>query len=338
LRERREAIQESTPTLNGRTQQKISVIIVNYCTRELLADCVHSIQSNSDQQVEVIVVDNDSNDGSVEMIRAEFPQVELIANSENVGFAKANNQGIQKAKGRFILLLNSDTIVRPQALRVMGEFLETHPETGAVTCRLLNRDGSAQASISKRPSPMLLLFRISGLSRLFRTDRTRRFLRKYFGFLLGSTVRSYLDPYTASGPLEVENISGACLMLRREAIEQVGLLDESFFMYFEDMDYCMRLQDAGWKLYYVPTGEIVHLVGQSSGGRMRNYSLHSYQSLFLFYRKYYSSITVMFIRSLVLIASLIQWMWMVVRTAFSNQGIYRQNRDDLAQVIRFCVS
>lgn len=315
----------------------VSVIIVNYCTRDLLRDCLASLRSEAGGDIEVIVVDNCSHDGSAAMVREEFPKVQLIENSENLGFAKANNQGLRHAHGKYLLLLNSDTVVRPGALRAMAEFLDTHPTAGGVTCRLRNRDGTIQACVSRRPGPMLLFFRLSGLSRLLRSDRLRRYLSRHSRLLLGRTVRSYLEPYAAEGnPVEVENISGACLMLRRRAVECVGLLDEAFFMYFEDMDYCIRLRNAGWKLYYVPAGEIVHLVGQSSGGRMRN-SVHSYRSLLHFYRKHYPSRTLLAVRVLVFLASSVQWFWNLAFESFRNRPACRRNRFDLEQVIRLCL-
>ena len=210
---------------------------------------------------------------------------------------------------------------------------------GGVTCRLLNADGSIQACVSRRPSPMLLFFRLSGISRLLRGDAARRLVGRHLSWLIGAAGRSYFDPYIANGsPLEVENISGACLMLRRQAIDQVGLLDEHFFMYFEDMDYCLRLRAAGWKLYYVPSAEIVHLVGQSSGGRMRDYSLHSYRSLFYLYRKHYSRWTEFLVRFLVLLASALRWTYNLARALSWGSSTHRRNQRALSKVIRLCLS
>jgi N-acetylglucosaminyl-diphospho-decaprenol L-rhamnosyltransferase len=134
----------------------------------------------------------------------------------------------------------------------------------------------------------------------------------------------------------VENISGACLMLRREVMEQVGSLDEGFFMYFEDMDYCLRIHKAGWKMYYLPQGEIIHFGGGSSGGRMRNYSVHSYRALFHFYRKHFSHAMVVAVRSMVVTTSSLRWLWNWTRSKFSKRPVYRQNEMDLKQVIRVC--
>ncbi|HEV3041609.1 MAG TPA: glycosyltransferase family 2 protein [Candidatus Angelobacter sp.] len=315
----------------------LSIIIVNYNTCGMLRDCLASLRATEGSRCELIVVDNASIDGSAEMVEREFPEVVLVRNRQNAGFAKANNQGMKLAKRKYLLLLNSDTVVRAGALEAMADYIDSHAEAGAVTCKLLNVDGTIQASISNRPGPVLLFFRLLGVSRLISGDQLRRWLLRTCGFVLGKTIRSYLTPYSVhTGPMETENISGACMMLRREAMEQVGLLDETFFMYFEDMDYCVRLQNAGWKMYYLPQGEIIHLGGGSSGGRMRNYSVHSYRALFHFYRKHFSSAMVVAVRSMVVTTSSIRWVWNWIRSKFSRQLVYRQNEMDLKQVIRVC--
>ena len=315
----------------------VSIIIVNYNTLNLLRDCLASLMQTEGGVCEIVVVDNASADGSAAMVEKEFPGVIVIRNRQNAGFSRANNQGIRQAKGKFFLLLNSDTVVRAGAVQSMAEFLRSQAEVGAVTCRLLNADGTIQPSISNRPGPVLLFFRLLGVSRLISGERTRHWLSRTCGFFLGKTIRSYLSPYVAhNSPFEVENISGACLMLRREVVEQVGFLDEGFFMYFEDMDYCLRLQNAGWKMYYLPQGEIVHFGGMSSGGRMRNYSAHSYRALFHFYKKHFSSAMVVFVRSMVVTASSLRWLWNWTRSKFSKEPVYRQNEMDLKQVIRVC--
>jgi GT2 family glycosyltransferase len=315
----------------------VSIIIVNYNTISLLRDCLTSLMQTECRVCELIVVDNASADGSAEMVASEFPGVVLVRNRQNAGFSKANNQGMKLAKGKYLLLLNSDTVVRAGAVEIMAEFLDSQAAVGAVTCKLLNADGTIQASISNRPGPVLLFFRLLGVSRLVSGDRARRWLSRTCGFFLGKTIRSYLAPYTAhDSPVEVENISGACMMLRREVVQQVGFLDEGFFMYFEDMDYCVRLQNAGWKMYYLPQGEIIHLGGMSSGGRMRNYSVHSYRALFHFYRKHFSHAMVVTVRSMVVTTSSLRWVWNWTRSKFSKRPVYRQNELDLKQVIRAC--
>jgi GT2 family glycosyltransferase len=315
---------------------KTSILIVNYNTRELLKNCLASTLRQEQQDIELIVVDNHSSDESATMVRAEFPSVLLIENLQNLGFAKANNCGIKEARGEYVLLLNSDTIVRPGAIQSMEQFLDSHPETGAVACRLVYADGRIQASVGRQAGPALTrqILRLSGISGMVRSESIRRLLRKYLGFAIGSAARSYLDPYVTDTPIAVESISGACLMLRRQAMNQVGLLDENFFMYSEDLDYCLRLRKAGWKLYYVPTGEIVHLVGQSSGGRMRRYSVHAYRSLLYFYQKHYSAWSVYVIRLAVFLSMSVRWTWNFVSGVFSNSPGRRENRSDLAKLIR----
>jgi GT2 family glycosyltransferase len=184
---------------------------------------------------------------------------------------------------------------------------------------------------------MLLLFRLLGVSQLISADSTRRWLARYFGVLLGKTVRSYLAPYVAGEtPVEVENISAACLMLRKEAVAEVGLLDERFFMYLEDVDYCLRLRQAGWKLYYLPTVDIIHLSGRSSGGRMRNYSVQSYSALFQFYAKHFSFYTQLLVR--IMVASLLSLRWMLngMKRLFSRDPVYGQNQQELRLIILSC--
>jgi GT2 family glycosyltransferase len=315
----------------------VSIVVVNYNTLGLLRDCLNSVMQAEGRACQIIVVDNASADGSADMVEKEFPEVFLVRNSQNVGFAKANNQGITFAKGKYILLLNSDTIVRSGAIRIMSEFLDSDSSVGGVSCKLLNEDGTIQASVGNRPGPMLLLFRLLGVSRLISDDRTRQWLARSFGFLLGRTVRSYLTPYAVDhSPVEVESISAACLMLRKEVVEQVGVLDERFFMYLEDMDYCIRLRQAGWKLYYLPHCEILHLAGASSGGRMRNYSVHSYRALFYFYRKHFSYSVEVAARTMVATTLSLRWVWNWAGCRFSKRPAYCQNEMDLKRVIRIC--
>ena len=316
----------------------VSIIIVNYNTVGLLRNCLDSLRKCEASSSDIVVVDNGSSDGSPEMVQAEFPQVKLLTNTENLGFAKANNRGIQQARGKYILMLNSDIVAHPGAVQAMADFLDSNAEAGAVTCKLLNEDGSIQASISNRPGPILLLLRLLGASRLVSGDRPRRLLARSLGFVLGKTIRGYLAPYSAAkAPFEIENASGACLMMRRKLLDEIGLLDERFFMYFEDMDLCLRICNAGWKIYYVPQGEITHLVGKSSGGRMRGYSVHSYRALFAFYQKHFSRTILFMVRGMVLSTSIFRWIWNWLLGTLFRKPAYRRNAMDLKEVIRICL-
>jgi N-acetylglucosaminyl-diphospho-decaprenol L-rhamnosyltransferase len=320
---------------------RLSIIIVNYNTCDLLRGCLVSIPKDEVQGCEVIVVDNASQDDSSATVLREFPWVKLIASPVNGGFSKGNNLGIRSAQGEYVLLLNSDTVVRADALRSKVRFFEEHPEAGGVVGPLLNADGSQQATVTFKRTPGLidLMYRLSGISRWVRgNERARRFLRKYAGFVIGRTARSYLDGWAACDvAMEVEGISGACMMLRRDAVDAIGPLDENIFMYLEDVDYCIRLRKAGWKLFYVPGGAVVHLVGKSSGGRMRHYGVQSYRSLFYFFAKHHAGWRLSFARALVLTGSTCRWIGNALWGTISNDSICARNRRDLQKVIALCI-
>jgi GT2 family glycosyltransferase len=314
----------------------VSIIVVNYNTLDLLRNCLVSLCDSEAAASEIIVVDNASSDGSPEMVQHQFPAIRLLRNTDNVGFATANNQAIRHAKGKYILMLNSDTVTHRGAIQGMMECLASNTGIGAVTCKLLNGDGSIQASISSRPGPVLLLFRQLGISRLIAGDRLRRLLAT-IGFALGRTIRGYLAPYSCSStPFAIENASGACLMIRRNVLDDIGLLDERFFMYFEDMDLCLRIRTAGWQIVYVPQGEITHFVGKSSGGRMRSHSVHSYRSLFAFYQKHFSKAYCFVVRCMVLADSTVRWTFNYTLGVLCRKPIYKRNAIDLREVMRIC--
>lgn len=219
----------------------LSIVIINWNTRDLLAGCLRSIyETANDLAFEVFVVDNASADGSAAMVRERFPQVHLIENRENVGFARANNQAIQQATGRYVLLLNSDTEVKSGALAALLNFMEAHPQAGAAGPYLLNADGSLQPSCY----PMLTPW--------------REFWRLLFLAPLARRAAYPMGRWDAHIPREVEVLKGACLLLRRAALEQVGLLDERYFIYTEEVDLCYRLARTGWKLYWVPQARVTH--------------------------------------------------------------------------------
>jgi len=230
----------------------VSVIVVNYNVREYLANALRSLRASlQGVRSEVIVVDNASADGSVEMIRKQFPRVRLIVSDENSGFAHANNLALRKAKGRYLLLLNPDTLVREDTVRVMRSYLEKHPEVGLAGCKILNPDGTFQLAARRSfPTPWTAFTRIVGLSRLFPSS-------KLFG-RYNLTYRSVEESY------EVDAVSGSFMFLRRDVYEKVGGLDEAFFMYGEDLDWCYRIQRAGWKINYVHATSIIHYKGEST--------------------------------------------------------------------------
>ena len=233
------------------TPPAVSIVVVSWNTRDILRDCLKSIDESAGPiRCEIIVVDNASADDSVEMVRREFPHVRLIANAENRGFAAANNQGMAVAQGRYVLLLNSDTVVLDGAIARTVAFAEAHPEAAVVGCRVLNADRTLQPTCFMFPSVLNMLLSSTYLYKL--RPRSRFFGRERM------TWWSYDDAR------EVEVISGCFMLVRRRAIDQVGIMDEGFFMYAEETDWCYRFQRAGWKVLFAPDGQIVHLGGQSS--------------------------------------------------------------------------
>jgi GT2 family glycosyltransferase len=239
----------------------VTVVIVNYNVCTFLEQALESVtRAGGGLDLEIIVVDNDSVDGSVEMVRTRFPQVKLIANDKNVGFAKANNAAIREARGRYLLILNPDTIVQEDTLDTLLRFMEGHPEAGMVGCRILNPDGTfARESRRSFPTPEIAFYKVSGLSRLF--PRSRRFARYNLTYLPEDEV------------CQVDALSGSCMFVRREAMDHAfsdpespgaGLFDEDFFMYGEDLDWCFRFSEAGWKIYYTPETQIIHFKGEST--------------------------------------------------------------------------
>lgn len=226
----------------------LSIIIVNYNTKDLLKQCLKSILENAPRQkFEIFVVDNASSDGSAEMVQEDFPGVHLFCNKENIGFARANNQTIEKSQGRYVLFLNSDTEVSLGVLDGMVEFLNSHPEAGVVGCRLVDSNGKAEESCGFFPTISAIV-----LTKL----RRNMVLGSWFKNLHASILHS-------SQTQEVDWVTGACLMVRRKIIERVGLLDEKMFMYFEDVDWCYRMKKAGWKIYFAPEVRIIHKRGAS---------------------------------------------------------------------------
>jgi GT2 family glycosyltransferase len=229
----------------------LSIIIVSYNTRDLLRECLRSLPAGGDcgpGGVEVFVVDNASRDGSPDMVAAEFPYVKLIRNPINGGFAQANNLALRESAGRYVLLLNSDTVVHDGAFANLIAFLEAHPAAGYCGPKLLNGDGSHQWSAARFPTVLSAPFTMLGCSRRFPNSRHA------------------LDLHTSRGtekPFRADWFTGAALLVRREALEAVGPLDEAYFLYFEETDWCRKLARAGWEGWYVPAAEIVHYGGRS---------------------------------------------------------------------------
>ena len=255
----------------------LSICIVSFKARDLLQESLRSIYATIGKlSFEIIVVDNCSEDGTVEMLKSEFPTVQLIVNDENTGYTRPNNQAMRVSKGRYLVIINPDTLVKPGAFETLAAFLDSHPEAGIVGPKVLNRDGTLQKQCRRseaRPWDAFCYF--SGLSRLYPHDK------RFAGYLM-----TYLDEDLTH---EAQAVSGSCMMIRREVIEQIGFLDEDFFAYQEDSDFCRRARLAGWKIYYNPAAQIVHFAGEGGSGVQPFRSIYVWhRSYYLYYRKHFA--------------------------------------------------
>lgn len=266
----------------------LTISIVNYNTKDLVGECLNSIYKIKGKiEFEVIVIDNASSDGSAELIEKKFPEAKLIKNRQNLGFAKANNQAIKQSKGRYILLCNPDVVIRSNSLDKMIEFMETHQRVGALGCKILNPDQTVQTSNNNFPNLFTAFLHIFQLKKMVPNPRTREKIGRRWKMLPGVTLREYFRVYWDSDRIrEVEWATAACLLVRRETVKEVGLLDENFFMYYEDTDWCYRMQEKGWKIFYFPLFEVFHYVEKSSGEFNSKRFIEKYKSMHYYFWKH----------------------------------------------------
>lgn len=276
----------------------LAIVILNYNTCSLLRNCLHSLQAEQeDLRVVVYVVDNASSDGSAEMVRGEFPAVQLIVNPANIGYSAGNNTALRRLGfaqslplarlPRYALLLNPDTVVPGGALAAMVRFMDEHPQIGAAGPRVRRPDGSLDRACRRSfPTPQVSFYRMVGLSRLF--PRSRRFNAYNLEYLPEDAVHA------------VDSVVGAYMQVRAAAIEGAGLLDESFFMYGEDLDWARRIKDAGWEIWYNGRVEILH-VKEAASSQSAKSRIDFYEAMWLFYRKHYRSSTHWLLDKLILL-------------------------------------
>ncbi len=264
----------------------VSTVIVSYNTRDMLDRCLASLRAGvGKRSLQVIVVDNGSDDGSVEMVKRRHPGTVLIEAGENLGFGRATNLGTARAEGKWIVWLNSDCEVAGDSLEKLCAYLEEHAAVGAVGPLLLHPDGRVQPSAQAFPTAARLLGHFLGLRRLAGTRFMRRLLRRAAAGL-GPFMRGYLDAFEEdTGPRRVDWLSGACIATPAEVLRSVGLFDEAFFMYSEDTDWCHRVRDAGYEIHQVPESRVVHHVG-ASRSRNPEATVHYYRSLYLYYERH----------------------------------------------------
>lgn len=253
----------------------LSVVIVNFNTRDQLRDCLNSlIPELAPLEHEVLIVDNASSDGSVDMLAREFPWAKVLVNDVNLGFGRANNRALRQASGRDVLLLNPDTLTRPGAVGILLDALHTLPAAAGVGPRVLRPDGRLDLACRRSfPSPGVAAARLLGLSRLF--PRNRIFARYN---------RTYDDP-EAAGEMDAGTAAAMCFM--RRALAEVDYFDEDFFMYGEDLDLCYRIKERGGRIYYVPKAVVIHLKGAASGRQAKAMLREFHRSMWIFYKKHY---------------------------------------------------
>jgi GT2 family glycosyltransferase/peptidoglycan/xylan/chitin deacetylase (PgdA/CDA1 family) len=271
----------------------VSVIIVSWNTRELLCDCIKSVYEQAGNiEFEVIVVDNASQDDSCEMVRQFFPKAVLIVNSTNMGYACAVNKGIKTARGRYVLVLNSDILIRDSVIEKTVRYADEHPGSAVIGCRVEEDDDKIHPTCRQFPSLLNLLFEVTGLNRMFPMSR-------FFG-------REYMMWWPRDSELEVDVVSGMFMLVRKEAIEEVGMMDESFFFLFEETDWCYRFAKAGWKMLFWPGAKIIHRHG---GGQSRKkagakINVQFQRGMLIFFRKHYGRIRCFIARILLILHSI----------------------------------
>jgi len=253
----------------------ITIIIVNYNVKAFLEQCLMAIEkARHSLTIEIFVVDNASVDGSQSMVKRKFPSVYLIENHKNFGFSKANNQALRMAKGRYVFILNPDTLIQEDTLVALKNFLDNHSEAGAVGCKLINPDGSFQINSRRSmPTPWVAFTRIIGLSRMFPKSR-----------IFGRYNLTYRSPDVES---EIDVLSGSLMFIRRDVLDKVGHFDENFFMYGEDIDLCYRIKQEGWKIFYTPATKAIHYKGESTKKSDLSFVSNFYSAMLKFAHKHF---------------------------------------------------
>ncbi|MDY7108507.1 MAG: glycosyltransferase family 2 protein [Planctomycetota bacterium] len=302
----------------------LSIIIVNWNARDLLRDCLDSIEANRGALgLELIVVDNASTDGSAAMIAREFPSVHLIANGRNAGFAAANNQGLRAARGRFLLLLNPDTVVLDDALTRALRRAEADPTIGILGCQARTAPEVIQRTCFRFPSPLTTLLWVSGLS--------SRFPRAP---LLGWAT---YGPWDRRSEREVDVVSGMFMLVRREALEEVGLMDEAFFLYAEEADWCRRFRDAGRRCVLTPEACILHVHGGGNSTEQigAHADVHKQQGTLQYHRKHRSFAAWLTTKMLFAVSSVLRTLWWSLWSALRIGRLSRAKAAQSARAMRF---
>ena len=299
----------------------LSVVIVNWNARDYLRKCLRSIYENSKGiDVEVFIVDNGSSDESAEMVRKEFPEAKLIENKANAGFGAANNRALKICAGEFALMLNPDTEVLNGAFAAMVNFLKQNGEVGVVGAKLLNADGTIQLTCARNfPTLLTEFFWLTTLVRRFPKNR-----------LVGHYLMSYWDH---NDKREVDCLSGACIMARKDLLKKLGYFDENYFMYGEDVDLCYRIKEAGWQIWYLPEAEIIHYGGGSSKSVSEKAVIYDRESVYTYFKKHNGTVTAIsykimciFIGIVMVCMSAPAYFWFLIKGKNDFRKILLENR------------
>jgi GT2 family glycosyltransferase len=291
----------------GIGDKSIAVIIINYNTCQELQACLGTIRPEAASQV--VVVDNDSSDGSVEMVKSKYPWVTLHANRTNLGYGAAANQAIGGCTTQYVVLLNSDTLLQTGALEALGRYLDEHPQASIVGPRLVNADGTVQASCYSFPTPLDTFLENSSVAVFL-----GRLIRRY----IPGIRRLYWRTWPHDSASIVPWVKGAVLAMRREAFKSVGGFDESFFMYFEDADLCYRMKKAGWEIHFTPVTTIIHVGGASTDQVRTDMAVQLLHSTDLFYQRHSSQLSIGVMSIMVKSLMLAKWIGGTLRLAFTR--------------------
>lgn len=274
----------------------ISIVIVAWNARHYLELCLESLAiAQPRRSVEILVLDNDSSDGSAEMIQARFPYVKLIRSSENLGFAKGNNVAIRRCRGRYVALVNPDVVVLPGCLDALAEFLDQHPKVGNVGPRVLNPDMTLQISCRRFPTLWNNFCSATGLASAFKNSR------------IFTGEQMFFSPHDRTAPVDI--LVGCFSMIRRQALEEVGLLDECLFMYGDDLDWCRRCWDAGWEVVFYPGAQAIHYGGKTTAPYPVRFAVAQHRSVLYYWSKHHSFWGMLGIRSIMLLHHLLRYLF-----------------------------
>lgn len=314
----------------------VSVIIVNFNTRDLIKNCITSIKKYTKSiSYEIIVVDNNSSDDSLEMLGDEFHDVKTISSSKNGGFAYANNLGMDVATGRYILLLNSDTIFIQDIFKKMVAYMDTNKWIGILGPKLLNQDLTHQTSIAAFPTFFREFVHIFELKKILNVKIIKKLFVRYGSKIGSNDIAQYMKNFQGiEEPEKVQVLVGAAMLIRRSVIDDIGGLDERYFMYYEEMDFCYQALKAGWPCVYYPSTEIIHLIGQSSK-KVSNFTFFErYKSMILYFRKNYGKTVEILVRINLIIGLTFRVIRDSIKQLFKRSKNYRNNTDIYLNTIK----